>query len=123
MLEKAEENPNSGLSWPSAFLADAEALAPLVFVNAEHARSLLRALSQSLSIVRRLTRPDPYHSEWRRIAIIIEMLVSDAYHVAGDVNTKSALRRLNAFIEENADLLDFSFSRDKSDRTKVHRGV
>ena len=91
----------------TALLDDAEELARAIFDRPDDADRVLGILRYSVSIVDRFAEPRPDHDEWRRIAVIVQLLVcSDG--TAESAFARQAKRRLAAFIDENADLLDFA---------------
>ena len=91
----------------TALLGDAEELARTVFEQSGDAERILGLLRYSVSVVDRLPEPRPDHHEWRRIAMIVQLLICSEREVESAFATQ-AKRRLTAFIEENADLLDFA---------------
>ncbi|MBV9271239.1 MAG: hypothetical protein JO165_09095 [Candidatus Eremiobacteraeota bacterium] len=91
----------------TALLDDAEQLARTVFDRSDDAERILGLLRYSVSVVDRLAEPRPDHDEWRRIAVIVQLLVCSQAE-ARNALASQAKRRLSAFIDENADLLDFA---------------
>jgi hypothetical protein len=91
----------------TALLEDAEELARTVFGRSGDAERILGLLRYSVSVVDRLPEPHPHHHEWRRIAVIVQLLVCSE-SVAESAFVAQAKRRLTAFLQENADLLDFA---------------
>lgn len=92
-----------GASWSERFMADARMLATSV-----NARRVLPMLQRSLAVVDRLNDCNPHHHEWRRIAIVAQMLVCTVNEEVEDANVYAAMLRLRRFLDENDDLLDFT---------------
>jgi len=91
----------------NALFKDAAELAQAVFEREDDARRMLGILRYSISVVDRFCEPRPHHEEWRRIAVIIQLLLCSE-RPGPTAFGAQAKRRLTAFIEENADLLDFA---------------
>lgn len=91
----------------TTLLSDAAEVAQTLFEDRNDADRLLGVLRYSVSVVDRLTEPRPDHEEWRRIAVIVQLLVCTEGGPRSAFVTQ-ARRRLAAFIDENADLLDFA---------------
>lgn len=91
----------------TTLLNDAAEVAQALFDDRADADRLLGVLRYSVSVVDRLDEPRPDHDEWRRIAVIVQLLVC-IEDGPGSAFVMQAKRRLAAFIDENADLLDFA---------------
>lgn len=84
--------------------ADVRVVARSVFENVRDAARIEAAMRKCAGELRRLRTPEPFHPEWSRIAILVELLVCSAAE-SHDAATRDALARLLSFNAENRDLL------------------
>ena len=94
--------------WAETLRADVEELAFIAFDSIETTARVIAIAESALRHVSLLPQPDPQNPQWRRIALVVQMLVSSIEFHDNPASTSSAFHRLLRFLRENDDLLEFA---------------
>jgi hypothetical protein len=86
---------------------DVRIVAAAIFTDAGDGARVVGAMLGYANQLRSLSQPQPRHPAWTHVALIVQLLACSGAGIARGA-ARGALARLDAFLLENADLLDLS---------------